>query len=69
MRAWQASSPSIEGDLSVSVYDFEAGEANEWRRTATPEETQRAILFWIQDIHDRIGAPKDSPKPRVRNPL
>ncbi len=54
------SSPKIEeadssGNLCVTIHDIDA---EGYRRNATPEETQQAILYWIDDIHSRLGGPK-----------
>lgn len=50
--------PQIEetnrGEYYVTVHDVDA---DGYRRAAGPEETHQAILYWIQDIHARIGKP------------
>lgn len=59
LKEWQFYSPQIEEEgskLVVTVHDYEATDTG-YRREATPEETQQAILYWIADIHARIGNP------------
>jgi hypothetical protein len=54
---WQLGSPKIEengGTLSVSVHDIDCKGG---RRAASSDETQQAILYWIAEIHSRIGKP------------
>lgn len=45
-------SEGYNGPLVVTVYDCDAPG---YRRNATPEEVQQAILYWIAEIHSRIG--------------
>jgi hypothetical protein len=42
-----------DASLIVTVADFDCPPSH--RRPATSEETQQAILYWLKDIHDRIG--------------